>query len=92
MSATALATLVMPQQQRHVDKITHAPGAQGRYPAVGGSDQAPAVPPQQVLKAKGIRNPVFSFEEIGLRMPLALAPWKGLVKVAPGSAPAPRPQ
>lgn len=45
------------------DKIAHA-GAQGRYPAVVTSTRRRRFL-HTVLSAKGIRNPVLSFEEIG---------------------------
>ena len=45
------------------EKIAHA-GAQGRYPAVVTSTKRRRFL-HTVLAAKGIRNPVFSFEEIG---------------------------
>jgi flagellar biosynthesis protein FlhA len=45
------------------EKIAHA-GAQGRYPAVVTSTKRRRFL-HTVLMAKGIRNPVFSFEEIG---------------------------
>ena len=45
------------------DRIAHA-GAQGRYPAVVTSTKRRRFM-HTVLSAKGIRNPVLSFEEIG---------------------------
>ena len=45
------------------ERIAHA-GAQGRYPAVVTSTKRRRFL-HTVLMAKGIRNPVFSFEEIG---------------------------
>ena len=45
------------------ERIAHA-GAQGRYPAVVTSTKRRRFL-HTVLLAKGIRNPVFSFEEIG---------------------------